>query len=192
MSTDRLRSRWNETVYCSGLKVMENMVKSQDKGFRKRDLDSHPIRDMNDDRIGLLKDVRKRLCRCESLNQKPRHGWLSNETLFALKHTVKTFVDLIDYLLSSLSFVYVLTGKFLTDCLEARFGKYRQLPGPNYNISVQEIKESEKKLKITSLLHVVSASRGKISFVDFVSHCNSTIDVALALNSVDLTTETFY
>jgi len=26
-------------------------VKSQDKGFRKRYLDSHPIRDMNDDRI---------------------------------------------------------------------------------------------------------------------------------------------
>jgi len=42
-----------------------------------------------------------------------------------------------------------------------------------------------------SLLHVVSASRGKISIVDFISHCNSTIDEGTALNSVDLTPETF-
>src|SRR5664279_3728352 len=109
---------------------------------------------MNDDRIEFMKDVHQWLCRWEGLNQKPRHGRLSNETLFALKHTVITFVDLIEHLLNSLSFVYVLTGKFQTDCLEARFGKYRQLSGTNYHISVQEIKESEKKLKIISLLHV--------------------------------------
>jgi hypothetical protein len=34
---------------------------------------------------------------------------------------------------------------------------------------VQELKESEKKLKIVSLLHVISASRGKISLRDLLA-----------------------
>jgi len=62
----------------------------------------------------------------------------------------------------------VLTGKFQTDCLEFRFSQYRQLSGANYHVSVQEIKESEKKLKIISMLHVLSASCGKISIQDFL------------------------
>src|SRR5688572_15486080 len=76
---------------------------------------------------------------------------------------------------------YVLTGKFQTDCLEFRFSQYRQLSGANFHVSVQEIKESEKKLKIVSILNVVSASRGDITIKDFIvqaaDNVENTIDV---------------
>lgn len=55
-------------------------------------------------------------------------------------------------------------GKFQTDCVEFRFGLYRRLSGTNYRISVQQLRESEKKLRVAGLLRVISASRGKISF----------------------------
>ena len=50
---------------------------------------------------------------------------------------------------------YILTGKFQTDNLEARFGLYRMLSGSNYLVSVIEILQSEKKLKLKGLLKIV-------------------------------------
>ena len=41
---------------------------------------------------------------------------------------------------------------------------------------MQEIKESEKKLKIISMLHVVSASRGEISLKNFIVQTNKESD----------------
>jgi len=55
-------------------------------------------------------------------------------------------------LIVDLKVSYVLTGKFRTDNIECRFGQYRQLSGANFHVSVQEIKKSEKKLKIIRIL----------------------------------------
>jgi len=38
---------------------------------------------------------------------------------------------------------------------------------------VQEIEESEKKLKILSILHVLSASRGEISLSNFIEQTSA-------------------
>ena len=43
-------------------------------------------------------------------------------------------------------------GKFQTDSLEARFGQYRRLSGGKYNISLSQVYESEKKLRLLSTL----------------------------------------
>ena len=48
--------------------------------------------------------------------------------------------------------VYILPGKFQTDHLEARFGRYRQLSGDQYNISIRQVFECEKKLRMLSVL----------------------------------------
>ena len=45
---------------------------------------------------------------------------------------------------------FVLTGKFQTDDLGSRFGHYRQMSGGNRLVSIQEILESEKKIKLTA------------------------------------------
>ena len=45
-----------------------------------------------------------------------------------------------------------------TDNLESRFGLYRQLSGSNYLVSVKEVMQSERKLKILILIlshHIV-------------------------------------
>jgi hypothetical protein len=49
-----------------------------------------------------------------------------------------------------------LLNRFQSDDLEARFGQYRQMGGPNYeyHISVIQVLDSERKLKIVSLLNL--------------------------------------
>lgn len=154
-------------------------VKSTGKGHRKRDNDLDPIRSVDDENVRYLRDVLSWLEAWEGLKQKTRHGRFSNETLFALKHTVGTFVELINYLFLDMKVHYVLTGKFQTDCLEFRFSQYRQLSGANFHVSVQELKESEKKLKIVSILHVVSASHGEITLKDFIVQAADNVDNSL-------------
>ena len=53
---------------------------------------------------------------------------------------------------------YILTGKFQTYNLEARFGLYPMLTGLNYLVSVIEGLQSEKKFKLKGLLTLYSAS----------------------------------
>jgi len=48
----------------------------------------------------------------------------------------------------------VLLGNFQTDCLEARFGQYRQLSGGKFNMSLQQVYESEKKLRLLYTLEL--------------------------------------
>lgn len=57
---------------------------------------------------------------------------------------------------------YLLLGKFQTDPLEKRFGCYRQLSGANYHISLQQLLESEKKIRIKNLLFFSSKYNFKI------------------------------
>ena len=45
---------------------------------------------------------------------------------------------------------YILPGKFQTDHLEARFSQYQQLSGDQYNISIQQVFESEKNYNAIS------------------------------------------
>ena len=110
-------------------------VKSPYKGIRKNDNDSIPISSIDDERLIFLKDFHIWLCKWEHLNGN-RAGQLTKETMFALKHTVNTYTELVPYLLTELNLTYVLTGKFQTDNLEARFSKYRQFSGSNYHVTV--------------------------------------------------------
>ncbi|KAH7973364.1 hypothetical protein HPB49_000218 [Dermacentor silvarum] len=44
--------------------------------------------------------------------------------------------------------------ELLTDCLEERFGKYRQLAGAQYHISIRQVYESERKLRLQNILEL--------------------------------------
>ena len=78
-----------------------------------------------------------------------------------MKHTTHAIIELTDYCTSELKMDYILTGKFQTDNLEERFSKYRQLSGGNYNISVRQVFESEKKLRMMSFLRKSLPLNGK-------------------------------
>ena len=73
-------------------------------------------------------------------------------------NTLKVLKNVAKYLLENLNFDFVLYGKFQTDHKESRFSQYRQMYGGSRLVSVQEIKESERKLTINSLLRLHSPS----------------------------------
>lgn len=74
-------------------------------------------------------------------------GKLTKETFTALKHTTQAMLELTSYCINELKLKYVLPGMFQTDNLEDRLGKYHQLAGAQYNISVRQMFECEKKTK---------------------------------------------
>ncbi|GFU08716.1 transposable element P transposase [Trichonephila clavipes] len=100
----------------------------------------NPVKNMNAEdlysmTLEILSLMEKWLDCWKNLKQNKREGCLNEETFFALRHTVNTILELIKYLLTEQNFKYVLTGKFQTDNLEARFGQYRQMSGANYHVT---------------------------------------------------------
>jgi hypothetical protein len=83
---------------------------------------------------------------------------LSKETHFAIHHTTKGLLEMATYCLQDLNYTYFLPGKVQTDALEARFGKYRQLAGSQYLISIRQIFEVEAKLRMQDFLPLKSKS----------------------------------
>ena len=81
-------------------------------------------------------------------------GKLTKETFTALSHTTYALLEITDYCIQELHAKYVLLGKFQTDCLEARFGQYRQLAGGNYDVSLRQIYECVKKIRLMSVLNL--------------------------------------
>lgn len=144
-------------------------VKHPFKGRNTRDASSDPIRHVDDQQLMYFDRIVKWLDRWDKFGLKT--GILTKETFKALRHTVKTLIDLSKYLLTDLQFKYVLTGKFQTDPLEYRFSQYRRLAGTNYHVSVREIMESEKKLKLISLLKLQSPAVGNLSVAQFSLEC---------------------
>ena len=146
-------------------------VKHPLKGRNLRDVFCDPVRKADDLQVSYIQHVVQWLEYWETLNPDSRHGMLSKETSFALRHTLKTYVALIEYLFERVHVKYVLLGKFQTDYLEYRFSQYRRLAGTNFHISVREVLESEKKLKLVSLLKLNSSKLGQISIAKFVADC---------------------
>lgn len=130
-------------------------VKHPYQGQRMNDPFCQPIFTPNDNKLQWLHSFHSWLNAWENNNIPQRQGILSKETMFALKHTVKTMSALAEHLLNDVQLQYVLLGKFQTDYLEFRFSQYRQMTGSNYNVSVNQIMESEKKLKILSVMKIV-------------------------------------
>lgn len=79
----------------------------------------------------------------------------------------EAYLDLCSHLLDKKNYRYVLLGKFQTDPLEFRFSTYRSMAGSNFHVSIQNILEGEKKLKMVNVLKMVSASKGAVTFKDF-------------------------
>ena len=131
-------------------------VKHPLKGRDLNDDFYEPIRSLQDGKLHWLSMFYDFLCAWENLKLQPRHGCLSKETMFALKQTVLAAKLLAECLLRDVRCHYVLLGKFQTDNLEFCFGQYRQMSGANYNVSVTQIMESEKKLRILSVMKLVS------------------------------------
>lgn len=125
-------------------------VKTPKKGQRLRDELQGPITSPFCPQLEFLSTVVHWLDHWASL--KHDNGHLTRETHSAFSHTTHALHELAIYCLKELRFTYVLLGKFQTYSLEDRFGKYRQLSGANYNVSIRQIYESETKLRLQRVL----------------------------------------
>ncbi len=77
---------------------------------------------------------------------------LSKETFLATKQTTKGLFDIAKFLLEKKEFNFVMLGRLQSDPIERRFGWYRQLSGGNYFVSIRQILEAEKSIRLKSLV----------------------------------------
>lgn len=144
-------------------------VKTPHKGQRLNDIYQQPVvaRNLSDPKLEFLNKMLNWLDVWKSGKFSHR---LTSQTHNALSHTVYGMIEITKFCFEELNMKYILYGKFQTDLLENRFGKYRQLAGGQYNISVRQLYESEKRLRIQSLLSLKSQNFGTIHVTAFYEH----------------------
>ena len=77
---------------------------------------------------------------------------LTRETFSTSQHTSSAVPDLVKYLLAKPGISYILTVNLQSDFIEIRFGRYRRSVGTNYFISVRQVLEAEKAVRIMALV----------------------------------------
>ena len=126
-------------------------VQAPSKGIMTRNKYATPLTaNTNDEKLEFLENFCKWLEVWDNIQA--TGGKLTRETFTALRHTTHAIIEITKYCTCVLNMRYILTAKFQTDKLESRFGQYRQLAGGNYNISIRQIFECEKKIRIMSVL----------------------------------------
>jgi hypothetical protein len=158
-------STWWKIVNC----------KTPFKGKHLRDVNCEPVYSVEDERFIFLQKFVTWLQRWNDMELKnidKRHGKLTKQTQHALLHTTETLMLLCKFLFENYNFKYVLLGKFQTDPLEGRFGQYRQMCGASYHVSVSQVLESEKKIKVLNFLKVKSAVNGEFEIRSLFSNLN--------------------
>ena len=133
-------------------------VKTPMLGIKKRDPSRQPITKVDDEKIQFLLDFAKWLGEW----QESKTNGLSKETFIAVKQTSVALALLAKYLLEHCKFKYVLLGQVQSDELEQHFGKYRQLLGGNFFVSVRQVLEAEKIIRMKSLIRYSNLSVGEI------------------------------
>lgn len=128
-------------------------VKSTSLGRRKRDDSRLPIYEENDESLQFLEQFLDWLIRWKNTEGLKRGSkCLTRETTLAIEQTTGAFPKLVKYLLDQKGLEYVLLGKLQSDPIERRFGQYRQMAGGNFYVSVRQVCESEKNLRVRYLV----------------------------------------
>merc|ERR1712226_325866 len=144
-----------------------NNVNELTHGQRKRDPTREPIRSEDSESIKFLKKfgdyLKGWMEQEEKKNKKGGEGGgfknsLSRETFQSMIQTSYAVAEASVYLLKEKGFNFVLTSKFLSDRIEGRFGKWRQMSGANYYISILQVLQAEKALKASSIAKYTNVS----------------------------------
>ena len=138
-------------------------VKHPYKGRNTRNPNAEPIISDSDKNLQWLDNMVSWLNHGKKRNELTGDGFFTRDTYLSLTHTTSTLIQVAQYILQELKWDFVLLGKFQTDDLESRFGQYRQLCGGNTLVSVNQVLEGEKKLRLKSLLSLKSSTKGTIS-----------------------------
>ena len=117
-------------------------VRTPNTGYHLQDPFRNPITSMECNNVQYLLKFSSFLSAWESLvlptSSDSKAGKLTKDTFVALKHTTDAIIEIIRHMFHTYpNKKYLLLGKFQTDNLEGRFGKYRFMSGCNYHVSVQ-------------------------------------------------------
>ena len=158
---------WEQTAkflrYVTDLVKMLN-IRTKSVGFATRDPLKLPFYSVTDERLSKFKDYVNFFLSWR-LSKLPG---FSKETFIAIENVCSVIPQIICDLLNEHNFAFVLPGTLQSDPLESRFGRYRQMSGGNFFISVKQIIESEKKIKLASLLKHSGVSLDRITASDDV------------------------
>ena len=106
---------------------------------------------------------------------------LTPQTTLANELTFAGMANLATHLLKNKGMNKVLLGKFSSDPIEKRFGQFRQLSGANFFISVRQLLDAEKRIRILSLIR-----DGKLGFIGVDNKLDNEM---VAKNAVDFQLE---
>lgn len=150
------KPEWGDTV--TFLKIIRQWwnivnVKTPGAGKRKRDPRKEPIFSKSSESFIFLQNFESWLGTWEGLEgcHKLRSG-LTRETFLATIQTTRVLTRVTEHLLDVEHFEFVLLGQLQSDVIESHFGWVRQLAGGNYYVSLRQILEAEKSIKLRSLV----------------------------------------
>ena len=151
------------------------------KGIHLKDEYSMPLR-YNDARFSFLSHLISWL---DNWLNMPDSGKLSKQTFTSFKHSTKSLMKIVNHLTENCGFDYVLTSFLQNDPLEHHFGLYRMMAGAHYHITYCQILETERRLKLSSILKlfVNTPSGEKTSLNDFLKFFATSIEEQTISNS---------
>ena len=128
-------------------------VKSAFIGTRKRNKFMKPVSKEDKNNLATLELFGKWLKQWrETARLSGGKTCLTEETFLATIQTTFATVEVASSLLEKEEYSYVLLGHLQSDPIEKRFGWYRQLAGANYFVSLRQILEAEKSIRLKSLV----------------------------------------
>ena len=123
-------------------------VKTPNIGQKKRDDSRQPIREPMDENLLYLLQFASWVKDWKNQSKL----LLTHETTTEVHQTCTTLVGLTRDMLDEKQFEYILLGQLQSDAIEKRFGWHRKLSGANYFVSVQQVLEAEKSIRVRSLI----------------------------------------
>lgn len=137
-------------IFCKWWDIVN--TKTLLKGKRSRNAFQEPITTNSSDIFNFLNKFVEWL---DYWRTTEGEGKLTKETHNAIHQSISGLLQLSKYCLDHMGFNFFLCGKIQTDKLEERFGKYRQYSGSQYQITLRQVLENEKKLRMQSMAPLI-------------------------------------
>ena len=115
-----------------------------------------------------------------------KDGKLSPQTFTSLKHLCLALPKIVNHLTKECGFTYFLSYFLQTDALEHHFGVYRMMSGANYHISYCQVLESERRLKVSTILNIFSNQQSNLTLAEFIKSFSAPPDETDNDTSVDI------
>ena len=158
------------TIMCNVWKIFN--INTPNKGILLKDKFSIPLTN-NDTRFSFLQRV---VDWVECWRAMPdKRGKLSPQTFTSFRHSCIALPSIVNHLTGNCGYLYVLSSFLQNDPLEHHFGLYRMMSGAQYHISYCQILETERRLKLSSILKLFSKKpvEDNISLKNFLESCSS-------------------